>query len=116
MASPLQYLSCPPRQFCNQLGAALITTRRRRWTYLPCKPFVGTLVPALLFMATPHHYQQNSRDGPSPNTPLEDNVRIQADCRFHQIIKHFQDKDPERPQPVNLFYQYATSQKSKDNA
>lgn len=73
-------------------------------------------------MATPHHYQQTSRDGPSPNTPLEDHVRIQADCRFHQIIKHFQDKDPERaskyerPQPVNLFYQYATSQKSKDNA
>ncbi len=56
----------------------------------------------------------------SASPPLADDVRIQADHRFHQIVEHFQSGDTvsagyDRPKLVGLVYRYATSPKSKDN-
>ncbi|TWU70761.1 hypothetical protein ED733_001838 [Metarhizium rileyi] len=75
-------------------------------------------------MAAPHHRHQNSLEGfvnLSSSPPLSDNVRLQADHRFQEIMERFRDKDPDRssrydrPKLVDLVYRYAISQKSKDN-
>ncbi|OAA36887.1 hypothetical protein NOR_07407 [Metarhizium rileyi] len=75
-------------------------------------------------MAAPHHHHQDSLQqflNLSSSPPLADNVRNQADDRFHQIVEYFSNRDPDskskfnRPKLVELVYRYAISQKSKEN-
>ncbi|TWU77385.1 hypothetical protein ED733_006070 [Metarhizium rileyi] len=75
-------------------------------------------------MAAPHHRHQDSLQqflNLSSSPPLADNVRNQADDRFHQIVEYFSNRDPDskskfnRPKLVELVYRYAISQKSKEN-
>ncbi|KAG8415790.1 hypothetical protein J3458_009610 [Metarhizium acridum] len=75
-------------------------------------------------MAAPHLRHQNSLEGfvnLSSSPPLPANIRTQADHRFQEIMERFRDRDPDRsskydrPKLINLIYQYAISQKSRDN-
>ncbi|KND87269.1 hypothetical protein TOPH_08098 [Tolypocladium ophioglossoides CBS 100239] len=75
-------------------------------------------------MAARHHRHQISLQdfvNLSSSPPLADDVRIQADERFHQIVEHFTGSDADRtsyyngPKLVGLMYRYAVSPKSKDN-
>ncbi|TWU70515.1 hypothetical protein ED733_000556 [Metarhizium rileyi] len=74
-------------------------------------------------MAARHHRHQKSLYDFANlllSPPLADNVRIQADERFHQIVEHFTNTNADSisydgPKLVGLVYRYATSRKSKDN-
>ncbi|KID96470.1 hypothetical protein MAJ_07526, partial [Metarhizium majus ARSEF 297] len=74
-------------------------------------------------MASAHHRHQSSLEGFigfSSSPPLETDERALAAERFFDIIEHYENNKPlnaqyNRPKLLRLTYEYATSEKSKDN-
>ncbi|KAL7793095.1 hypothetical protein V8C37DRAFT_112446 [Trichoderma ceciliae] len=77
-----------------------------------------------LNMASAHHRHQDSLERLlkfSPSPPLELNKRIQARDRFYEILQHYENTPSIPNSPYNRLkllrttYDYAISEKSKDN-
>ncbi|KIE01369.1 hypothetical protein MAJ_02710, partial [Metarhizium majus ARSEF 297] len=74
--------------------------------------------------SAPHHRHQSSLEGVinfSSSPPLGDDDRFVAIERFYQIVEHYENNQftstgpYNRPKLLRLTYEYATSEKSKDN-
>ncbi|KAG8413153.1 hypothetical protein J3459_015720 [Metarhizium acridum] len=77
----------------------------------------------LVEMASAHHRHKSSLEGFisfSSSPPLEIDERALAAERFFEIIEHYENNklsngQYNRPKLLRLTYEYATSEKSKDN-